>query len=72
VVKLIRVINCFYDANKRALRKPWTHEEVIIVFMIYSLLIETSHEDLIVREVPLLKNVNFDIHPAESMSLRGT
>ena len=36
--------------------------------MIYSLLIETSHEDLIVCEVPLLKNVNFGIHPADSMS----
>ena len=29
--------------------------------MIYSLLIETSHEDLIVYELPLPKNVNLDI-----------
>lgn len=37
--------------------------------MIYSLLIETSHEDLIVHELPLPKNVNLDIIlRAESMS----
>lgn len=35
--------------------------------MIYSLLITTSHEDLIVRELPLLKNVNFNTNPTETV-----
>lgn len=61
VVKLIRVINCFYDVNKWLFRKFWGYWEVIIVFMIYLFLIEILYEDLIVYELFFLKNVNFDI-----------